>query len=944
MVFSFNYPLMLLLVPVAVAFVVLTSKNIIRHAPWRRITSIILRTTVFVLLIACMAGFGIKKISGDTTSIFVYDGSDSTAKSRISMEEFIGDSIKHKKNSDKAGIVNFGADASVELTPDDKPLFTAVQTKVNSNFTDIEQGLKLASSLIPAGDRKRIILVSDGNENAGDALKQARLLKQQGITMDVYPVKAVTGGEVQVKDVTVPESLHLNEKFEIVVNIDSTVKTRAVLKLYTDRQLAAEKNIELQEGENNFAFSDTARKGGLVTYTAVIEPESDAINKNNTASTFSYIEDTAQVLVIQDKDEAASELVKMLGSDVKVTVNKPENLPVSVDELQKYDVFVISNVSAEKLDDRFLNSLEVSVRHQGKGLLVTGGENSYAPGGYFKTALEKVLPVNMEIKPKEEMPNLGLILVIDKSGSMSEGQYGISKVELAKEAAIRATEVLKKDDMIGVIGFDAAVQWVVKPQKPDDLKAIQDAIGTIRADGGTSIIPPLQEAYNALKNTNTKLKHIILLTDGQAEKNGYDQLMEDINAAGITLSTVAVGREADSELLEALSIGGSGRFYQTDVFSDIPKIFAKETFLAGKTYLNNRTFTPTLKSYSEILKDIKAIPVLDGYVGTTPKDTATVIFSSDRDDPVLATWQYGLGRTAAWTSDAKGMWTSKWLQWDQSSQFWKNLLSWLMQKRTAEEYTLKAGLSEGNGQLELILPADGKYQGEKVEAVMVSPSGKEEKAELSPSSPGTYRGSFNSDETGVYIANISIKNGDTVVKNINSGITIPYSPEYDITRKDTQGFLEKLAYEGGGRIIKSSRDTFSGELSPVVSITDMVPIFLPLIIILFLLDIAVRRLNIPIEKVRLVFENAAATGSKFADIAIQPVKAKFKAANAQLKRSPLSSVRDRSTAENSRAAEVRSTLHKIPENAAAGTGKDKGASQSGAYISTLLEKKERRKR
>ncbi|MCR4436779.1 MAG: VWA domain-containing protein [Clostridiales bacterium] len=870
MVFNFTYPLLLLLIPAAAAFTIIISRGRLPLPKWKRRTAMALRILVLSLLALCLAGFGVRKAPDTATTIFVYDGSDSAAKAKATAEEFIKDSLKSRKPSDKIGIVSFGQNAAVDMSPTAKPVFSAVQSKINGNFTNMEQGLKLASSLIPSGEKKRIVLVSDGIENAGDAVRQARILRQQGITLDVYPVKTASGSEVQLKEVAVPEALRLNEKFDITVKVDSTVETRASLKLFADRELAAEKDIELQEGENTFVFSDTAKKGGLVTYRAVIQPESDTIEKNNTVSAFTDVEDVARVLAVQDGNEAASELVKILGQDVKVEVSRPENLPVTVEGLQKYDAFILSDVSAEELDDRFLNSLEVCIKHQGKGLLVTGGENSYAPGGYYKTVLEKVLPVNMDIKPKQEDPNLGLVLVIDKSGSMSEGQYGIAKIELAKEAAIRSTEALKSSDMLGVIAFDSATQWVVKMQKPTDLKGIQDAIGTIRAGGGTQILPSLKEAYLALKDADTKLKHIILLTDGQAEKSGYDEVMEGINRAGITLSTVAVGREADSMLLEALSIGGNGRFYQTDVFSDIPKIFAKETFLAGKTYLNNRTFTPSLNSYSSIIKDIKAVPPLDGYVGTTPKTAATVVFTSDRDDPILATWQYGLGRTAAWTPDAKGMWTSAWMQWDQSPQFWKNLVSWLIQKKNPEDYSLNASMAAGTGTVELTLPPENRAQGERVEAVLVAPSGAEQTVDLRPVSPGVYRGSFSGDEAGVYIANVSVKDGGDTVKTIRSGVVVPYSPEYNIASTDPEAFLEKLAAEGGGRVLKSGGEVFSGALAPVESITDMTPPLLVLAIFLFLLDIALRRLSIPMDKIAPLARAFAAKGGRLAAAVYKP--------------------------------------------------------------------------
>lgn len=935
MTFSFNHPLVLLLVPLAAAYVIYTSKRLSLLKKSRRTLIIALRCIVLTLLIICIAGFGIKNVSNHTTDIFLVDGSDSTIKSKSAMEDFIRSAVKGKHTSDKIGIINFGTNSVVEMNPSEKPTFSNMQTQINGNFTNIEQALKLASSMIPSGDKKRIILLSDGRENTGNSLKQARLLKQQNIILDVFPVENDISKEVQVKEIKLPETLHRNERFDVTVKLDSTVKTRAVIKLFADRELAFEKSIEVQTGENNFVFSDTAKKGGLITYTAVIEPVDDTLRENNKMSAFSTVEDVAHILVIQDKDEGASELVKILGKDVNVKVSKPENVPLTVDELQKFDASIISNVSAEKLNDKFLSSLEICIKDQGRGLLVTGGENSYAPGGYFKTPLEKILPVNMDIKPKEELPNLGLVLVIDKSGSMSEGQYGVSKVELAKEAALRSTEVLRKEDMIGVIAFDDAVQWVVKTQKLDNLKSVQNAIGSIRSGGGTQIINPLEEAYKSLKKANTKLKHIILLTDGQAEKNGYDALMENLYKEGITLSTVAVGRSADTQLLNALAVGGRGRFYATDEFTDIPKIFAKETFLAGKTYINNRTFTPKQGNYSDILKDIQAIPTLDGYVSTSPKSAAKIIFASDRDDPVLATWQYGLGRTVAWTSDAKGIWTSKWLQWEQSVRFWKNIVSWLTQKRLQGDYTLKSSFVSGTASIELTVPPDQIGENEKVEAILVNPSGVEQKFSLDPTSPGSYKGNFESNEPGVYVTNISIKKGNEVIKSISSGLNIPYSPEYDISRKDNSAFLKKLSYEGGGRVLKNSKEVFSGSLPPVVSMVDMTPILITLMIFLLMLDIAARRLNIDFGKALSSVEQAASQTYQYTVKVTKPLLRKIHKPQ-KLQKS--------TTGHTPPPAEPAKTEVSEETNTQGTTSKPVEKIELSSHISTLLEKKKKRQK
>ena len=278
-----------------------------------------------------------------------------------------------------------------------------------------------------------------------------------------------------------------------------------------------------------------------------------------------------------------------------------------------YDAYVMVDISAEWVSVGFLNALEQAVKYQGKGLLTIGGENSYAPGGYNNTPLETILPVNMDITPKDENPDLGLILVIDKSGSMSGGEYGISKLQLAKEAAIRAAEVLEETDQLGVIAFDDAIQWVVRTRPLEDREETINTIATIRPGGGTQILPPLEEAWQDLRKKDTKLKHIILLTDGQAEQYGYERIIEGIREDGITLSTVAVGRGADTLLLKALAYGGMGRYYQTDEFSDIPSIFAKEAFLADEIYSEQELLSRTCV-FGGTVKGIEGIPMLDGYV------------------------------------------------------------------------------------------------------------------------------------------------------------------------------------------------------------------------------------------------------------------------------------------------------------------------------------------
>jgi len=793
-----------------------------------------------------ISGFTLQRISNLTTTLFLIDSSDSISD-KEQAAAFVREAIKNMGRNDEIGVINFGGDSSIELLPDKNPIFDKVQTRINSSFTNLENALITAQSIMPWDHMKRVVVLSDGRENTGNSLAQVKQMKTKGYSVDVYPISSSLKEEVQLQELNIPKSVHLNEQFEISVNIRSNINTRAILQLYSDRTLTAQKEVELNKGDNRFAFLDSAINGGMVTYRVEVIADSDTFSQNNALSSYTYVQDIPEIMMVSESEEAGRVLADILKENMRLTVVNPKQVPVDLSEMLKYDAFILVNVSADSLSNAFLENLKTAVSHQGKGLLVTGGDNSYGPGGYYETALEEILPVNMDIKPKEEEPNLALMLVIDKSGSMSEGDFGISKMELAKEAAIRSTEVLDQDDTIGVIAFDDAYKWVVKPQQLDNLQRIQDAIGTIRSGGGTQILPPLEAAYEAIKDVDAGLKHIILLTDGQAEKSGYEHLIEGLRENKITLSTVAVGRSADFLLMKALAYGGNGRYYETDEFTDIPKIFAKEVFLAGKKYLTNRTFSPGLSGSSEILKGIEAVPQLDGYVTTTAKKTANVVFESDENDPVLACWQYGLGRTVAWTPDVQGIWTYDWMNWEDSPKFWRNVVSWIVQQNMSKGYAIETDIDGQNGSITVKVEDDAFMTASDVRGTLVAPDGTKQEIKLLPGAPGEYTGTFTDLESGVYIADIILSGSEGQNEHISTGLIMPYSPEYDLLSneksQDNYVLLQKIVYEGGGRLLSDPAQVFESELPPVTGKIDPTYVLIIVVLILFMLDVVIRRVS-----------------------------------------------------------------------------------------------------
>jgi len=295
-----------------------------------------------------------------------------------------------------------------------------------------------------------------------------------------------------------------------------------------------------------------------------------------------------------------------------------------------------------------------------------------------------------------------------------------------------------------------------------------------------------------------------------------------------------------------------GRYYQTDEFSDIPSIFAKEAFLAGQKYIQNRSFYPELVSSAGLLKGINAIPMLDGYVCTKVKSTAQMVFRSDIQDPVLAVWQYGLGRTAAWTSDIRGAWTSKWNMWQDAPIFWGNLIGWLIQKNINAGYSIETELRDGKGVIIIESGLEKTVYEESLEGTVISPDGTEETIRFDALRPGVYETVLKKNEPGAYIVNVQMPSEEGL-ESVSAGIVMPYSSEYRFINENTGSFIDKLAKAGGGRVITNPEEVFEGPVQDLGAKKDITNLLIIAALCLLMADIAFRKLKISFEPVAAFF-------------------------------------------------------------------------------------------
>ena len=330
------------------------------------------------------------------------------------------------------------------------------------------------------------------------------------------------------------------------------------------------------------------------------------------------------------------------------------------------------------------------------------------------------------------------------------------------------------------------------------------------------------------------------MTDGQAEQSGYDSLLAEMRQRNITLSTVAVGGSADTQLLQRLANNGNGRYYFTDEFTDLPEIFAKETILAGKEFINNRTFYPEQRDASAILSGIDAVTELDGYISTTAKARADKVLISDKEEPILATWQYGLGRTVAWTSDVHGQWTEKWLASDSGVKILRNAVSWMMKNNAMTDMTLTAEAGEEDSVLRLTMPFSEEVS--QVQVTVVSSDNKTETVQMQSTAPGIYEGVFSSAKEGAYLAAVQVEEKDGTTTNSNTGFYLSYPKEYDMTtRENGSQLLQQIAESTGGRVLTSGSEVFAADAAQSVKHQSMQNPLLILGVFLLLLDIFLRR-------------------------------------------------------------------------------------------------------
>ncbi|HET6318169.1 MAG TPA: VWA domain-containing protein [Chloroflexota bacterium] len=835
---SLEHPQLLWLLALAVPIVVLV--------PWRRLLGtrrvlsvavIALRLLIVGLLVMALAEPLARPTGEARAVVFALDVSDSqTAEQQLWARAWMQRAARLLPAGSQWRAVEFGEYARPLDQGNDQP---------GGSSSDLEAALRMAAALLPRESAlsPEIVVVSDGWNTAG-ALPPSAVPRGVAVSYLVPPRLGKSPGAV-LRNVDVPPAVRVGDDVEVTIDMQAAEPLDANLRLWLDRELVVDEQVHLEPGDTRAVLPQRISSPGFLEFRAELRADETSLS---TLSSVTVARPPGRVAVLEDQQGDADALVSLLRrGGLQISRSAANSVPPSASAMADFDAVVLVNTPATSLTLDQQRTLQSFVQDLGRGLLVIGGPRSFAPGGYEGSVLDELLPVSAEPPVEPQQGSLALILVIDRSGSMDvisggAASGGASKIAMAREAAIQAADLLQPDDTLGVIGFDSSFQWVVQPTKlhtPDDVKRAQAQISAIKAGGGTSILQPLTAAYEAAAQADAPLKHIVLLTDGESNDRGYEDLIERMRPANITLSTLAIGSDSDTRLLSGLARLGGGRYYFTERSAQVPRIASKETTILTRNAIIEGQVAALAGEPSPVLRGLSGdFPSVTGYVATTRKDRAVTALETERGHPLLAHWQYGLGRVVVWASEAQQGWTQQWSNWPEAATFWSQALRWSLPAPVRSDFLPLIQVDPDGRHVALQVQAvrdDGRFADlQDTRATVVDPAGAAREVQLTQRAPGTYEFDTRVDAPGVY--RVLFKQGD---REETAGFSIPDAVEQH-TVGANRALLDQLAREHGGRELRDPVELARPGAGPGPAIA-LWPWLLALAIILLPLDVYLRR-------------------------------------------------------------------------------------------------------
>ena len=672
-------PLFLLLLASIPLLMIIHRATRVEASRWRKFTTLFLRVVAVLCFVLALAGLHKNDRENVLAVAFLLDVSDSVPSlEQQSGIDLINEAIDELEPTDLYGVIPFGAQSAVGVPmhpKTDQPNFTfdlVSEAAIDSNVTDMAPALQLAMRILPDDRHRRIVLLSDGLQNAGNLDSLLDLVRASGIEIFTIPLSSERTDEVWVRDFHLPSHVTSGQPFAVHAIVESAAVKPVEIQLHRDgRPVSDPQSITLKPGKQEIRMpNQRITEQGSYTYHFKISVR-DAILENNEAYGYVSVGGQPHALYVEGDAGQADALKRTLESGgFAVDVILPHEFTTDLADLQSRAVVILSNVSADELSNFQMDLIESYVQDLGKGLVVIGGDRALGMGGYHDTPLERMLPVDMT--PKQRKESLALMFVVDTSGSMANYVGADQKIQLAIEGIRAGVRELDKEDKAGVIGFAAKIGLDISPTT-DHARIIRE-VGGLAPTGGTKMYPALKRAHEKLNVVDAKQKHLILLSDGRSDGD-FNTLAEQIAVDRIYVTTIAIG-DAAQNLMQAIAERGQGNYVAVHNVNQLPKILADEVRQTQK-YMIQEAFQPIISEKgSAIMAGIVRLPRLHGYVATSDKEYGQVYIRSHQEHPILAAWHYGLGKCVAFTSDVKPGWAAEWIGWAQFGKFWGQVVNW----------------------------------------------------------------------------------------------------------------------------------------------------------------------------------------------------------------------------------------------------------------------------
>lgn len=871
---EFQTPVWLVLIPVLGVLTVLMAARSLsglgRVTKWAALVS---RLLVIALLAGALAEPRWRKEGKDVSVTLVLDMSQSVPASlqqRVVrfVEEARGDNMRRE---DRLGMVTIARNSYVQSLP--RALNTTLETSTigATDGTDLASGLRLAMAVASQDAANRIVIASDGNQTTGNLLDEAQRAKAVGIPIDVIPLTYTYESEVMVDRVVAPSTARMGEviNLRVVVNATQAAMGRLAI-LLNDEAVDLDPDspalgtpVSLQPGANVLQLPIRVPRAGAQRFEAIFEPEvragvavGDARPENNRQQAVTFVSGEGKALLLRTRTEEAEALVQALTeARIDCDVRGAEQMPTTLAELNAFDAVIMVNQAAYDYTQKQQEDLRQYVHDGGGGLIMIGGPDAFGAGGWIGSPVEDALPVRLDPPQKRQMPKGALALVVH-SIEFPEGVFYGKKV---CEAAVNA---LSRLDEVGVVEFDwqKGTRWIHPLSTVGDGTAVKRAVQNLTFGDMPDFAPSFELALAGLRKSDAGQKLMIVVSDGDPSPPG-NSLLRSFRDAGVQVTTVAIGVHGptDQATMRSIAERTGGRFYevQQSAVATLPQIFFKEAQTVRRSLLWEGTpFSPAASiGAAEQLRGIGLpVPPIGGYVVTADREGLSLVSMRGKEnDPILAQWQYGLGRSIAFTSDASSRWAGAWMGWPQFRAFWEQQVRWAMRPTGSANIRVATDV-RGD---ETVLTVDAlDAQGERLNfATFVGrvalPDGSGEDVQLRQVGPGRYQGVIKTEEAGSYITSLryraTAQDGKPMEGAVQAAINRPFADEFR-SLKDNAGLLEQVRALTGGRVIGAdptradlwARD---GLKMPVAT----TPIWLAAALTgvgLFLVDVGVRRVRI----------------------------------------------------------------------------------------------------